>query len=343
MITALIAAMIAVLGACTQASPPIEPYAWSLPAGFPTPRVPADNPMSVDKVELGRYLFHDTQLSGNGTQACASCHVQELAFTDARATAIGSTGAAGRHNSMSLTNVAYNSTHTWANPTVVDLEAQVLVPLFGTAPVELGITEDVLVARLRATPSYPAMFAAAFPDDPVVNVANAARAIASFERTLLSGGSRFDRHALTPPEQRGLALFESDALGCTSCHGGFNLTTATGDRVQMFNTGLYDPYPATDRGLAEITGLTSDTGRFKAPTLRNIELTAPYFHDGSAATLDEVIASYARGGRAANPDRSPLITGFAITAEEQADLVAFLDALSDDSLLTDPAFASPWP
>ncbi len=336
-------ALIAVLTACAAEPPPGEAYAWELPPGFVAPRVPADNPMSAGKVQLGRYLFHDTQLSGNGTQACASCHQQDKAFTDGRAMALGSTGSLGRHNSMSLTNVAYNSTQTWANPTVIDLEAQAVVPMFGTAPVELGITEDVLVARVRAEPIYQDLYAVAFPDDSdPFTVANTARAIASFERTILSGGSRFDRHALTAAEQRGLALFESAALGCKSCHGGFNLTTSVGDRVQMFNTGLYDPYPATDRGLAEITGLTSDTGRFKPPTLRNIALTAPYFHDGSAATLPEVIASYANGGRAASPDRSPLVTGFTITAEQQRDLVAFLGALTDDALLTDPAFANPW-
>ncbi len=338
-------ALIGVLatGACAEPPPVAAPYAWQLPPGFPTPRVPAENPMSADKVELGRHLFFDTRLSGNGTQACASCHAQERAFTDGRITALGSTGAAGRHNSMSLTNVAYNSAQTWANPDVVELEAQAVVPMFGTSPVELGLTPELLVARVRAEPRYQELFAIAFTEDAdPFTVANTARAIASFERTILSGGSRFDRAQLTGAEQRGLTLFESDALGCRQCHDGFNLTGSTGDRIQMFNTGLYDPYPDTDRGLAEVTGLTADTGRFKAPTLRNIAVTAPYFHDGSAATLDDVIDSYARGGRAHSPDRSPLVTGFTITPAQQADLVAFLGALTDDDLLADPAFANPW-
>jgi cytochrome c peroxidase len=322
-------ALIAVLGACAT-TPAAEPYAWDLPPGFPEPRVPADNPMSADKVELGRALFEDTRLSGNGAQSCASCHAADRAFTDGRTTAIGSTGAIGRHNSMSLTNVAYNSSQTWANPTVIDLEAQALVPMFGTSPVELGLTEDLLLARMRA--SYADQFATAFPDDAdPISTANTARAIASFERTLISGASRFDRHAMSPQEERGLALFESARLGCRGCHGGFNFTVATGDRIQMFNTALYDPYPATDRGLAEITQITADTGRFKPPTLRNIALSAPYMHDGSIATLDDVVDTYARGGRAASsPFRSPLVTGFAITADEKADLVAFLGALTDE-------------
>lgn len=324
-----VVALIAVLGACGT-TPASEPYAWDLPPGFPTPRVPADNPMTIDKVELGRALFNDTQLSGNGTQSCASCHLAELAFTDGRTTAIGSTGALGRHNSMSLTNVAYNSSHTWADPTVIDLEAQALVPLFGTSPVELGITEDVLLARMRA--SYADELAAAFPDDAdPITVTNVAKAVASFERTLISGSSRFDRKQLTPHEQRGLTLFESDRLGCRSCHGGFNFTVATGDRIQMFNTALYDPYPAHDSGLVEITQITADTGRFKPPTLRNIARTAPYMHDGSIATLGEVIDTYARGGRApTSPFRSVLVTSFSITEEEKADLVAFLGALTDE-------------
>ena len=322
-------ALIAVIGACAT-TPVAEPYAWELPPGFPAPRVPADNPMSADKVELGRALFHDTRLSGNGTQSCASCHVAELAFTDGRITAVGSTGAIGRHNSMSLTNVAYNSSQTWADPTLIDLEAQALVPMFGTSPVELGLTEELLLARMRA--SYADQLAAAFPDDAdPITAANVARAIASFERTLISASSRFDRHTMSPQEQRGLALFESDRLACRSCHGGFNFTVATGDRIQMFNTALYDPYPASDRGLAETTQLAADIGRFKPPTLRNIALTAPYMHDGSIATLDEVIDAYTSGGRAASsPFRSPLVNGFTLTPDEKADLVAFLGALTDE-------------
>lgn len=319
---------IALLSACTEAPAP-EPYAWDLPRGFQPPRVPADNPMSADKVELGRALFFDTQLSGNGTQACASCHQPEKAFTDGRATALGSTGAIGRHNSMSLVNVAYNASQTWANPTVIDLEAQAIVPMFGTAPVELGLTEDLLVARMRET--YADDFARAFPDDAdPISVTNTARAIASYERTLISASSRFDTKQLTASEQRGLALFESPRLGCTNCHGGFNFTVATGDRIQMFDTALYDPYPSTDRGLAEITQVATDTGRFKPPTLRNIALTAPYMHDGSIATLSEVIDAYAAGGRApTSANKSPLVRGFTITPDEKGDLLAFLDALTD--------------
>ena len=339
-------ALVALVTGCAVEAPAAD-YAWDLPRGFPAPRVPADNPMTAEKVELGRHLFYDARLSGNGTQSCASCHAPERAFTDGLVTAIGSTGAPGRHNAMSLTNVAYNSAQTWADPSVVDLESQALIPMFGTSPVELGLTEEVLLARLGADARYAALFAAA--SEPIT-VAAVTRAIASFERTILSGSSRFDRFsagdhtALSPSEQNGLALFESPTLGCRSCHDGFNLSSATA-RVQMFNTGLYNPYPASDRGLAEVTGLTSDTGRFKPPTLRNIALTAPYMHDGSVATLDDVLDIYAHGGRgdgAAVAYRSPLVTGFQISAAQKSDVVAFLGALTDDTLATNPALANPW-
>jgi cytochrome c peroxidase len=324
-----LALAIALLCGCTDAPAP-EPYAWDLPRGFQPPRVPADNPMSADKVELGRALFFDPRLSGNSTQSCASCHEPDLAFTDGRALAIGSTGALGRRSSMSLVNVAYSASLTWANPTVTSLEAQALVPMFGTSPVELGMTEEVLVARMRE--HYADDFARAFPDDAEpVTVTNVTRAIASYERTVISASSRFDTKDLTPSEARGLALFESPRLGCTNCHGGPTFSVATGDRIQMFDTALYDPYPATDRGLADLTDFAADIGRFKPPTLRNIALTAPYMHDGSIATLSDVIDHYAAGGRApTSPNKSPLVSGFTLSPDEKADLLAFLSALTDE-------------
>ena len=350
---------LAITGCAAEPPSAAGDYAWRLPAGMPTPRVPSDNAMSADKVELGRFLFYDTRLSADGSQSCASCHVQARAFTDGHITPLGITGEAGRHNSMSLANVAYNSSSTWASH-VVRLEDQAKLPMFGTTPVELGLagTEPELLARLAAEPIYAELVPRAFADERLT-VDNVTRAIASFERTIVSGSSRFDRFvagegtALSASEQRGLALFESARLGCRQCHGGFNLASSydhtampNGGQIQFFNTGLYNvdgigAYPAADPGLVEVTHDPRDMGRFRAPTLRNIALTAPYFHDGSAATLEAVIDHYASGG-IASPLKSPFMTGFTLTAGERADLVAFLGSLTDDMLVTDPGLASPW-
>jgi cytochrome c peroxidase len=348
------------LAACST-EPATNAWRWDLPPGFPEPRVPADNPMTADKVELGRHLFHDTRLSVNGTQACSSCHDQARAFTDGETAPLGATGEPGRHNSMSLANVAYNSSSTWAAH-VIRLEDQALRPMFGTAPVELGLTgvEADVLARLAAEPLYADLFPRTFADG--ITIDNVTRAIASFERTMLSGRSHFDRFlagdttALDDAARRGLALFESERLGCARCHGGFNLASSydhvglAEPRVQFFNTGLYNvdgagAYPAGDRGLYDTTGDPAHMGRFKAPTLRNIAVTAPYFHDGSAASLGEVIDTYAAGGRgdgATSPLKSIFITGFSLTDSERADLLAYLASLTDEHFLADPALASPW-
>lgn len=348
-------------------------YDWPLAAGLPVPLVPADNPMSAAKVELGRHLFYDTRLSANQTQSCASCHRQELAFSDGEVVSTGSTGESTRRNSMSLANVAYATTLTWANPTLLTLEQQALSPLFGTEPVELGMRgmDDVLLARLRAEPRYQELFPAAFPaDDDPFTLANVTRALASFERRLLSGSSPYDRYlagerdAISESARRGAALFASEKLECFHCHAGFNFQDSVAHegkpaRTGIYhNTGLYNVdghggYPEVDRGLHEFSGVTADTGRFRTPTLRNIAVTAPYMHDGSTATLSEVLDHYAAGGRTLeagpyagvgsdNPHKSRFIRGFELGAQEKADVIAFLDSLTDEEFLTDPELADPW-
>jgi len=349
------------------------PFEWELPPGFPPPEVPADNPMSAAKVALGRVLFYDTRLSGNGSYACASCHRRELAFTDGRAQALGSTGERHPRSAMSLANVAYNATLTWSDPGLQRLEEQALIPMFGEHPVELGLAgrENELLERLRADASLRALFAAAFPGDAApLAVANVTRAIASFERTLISGDSPYDRlvyrgemEALSEPAWRGMRLFFSDRLACSSCHGGFLFSGPirfAGGRappVVFHNTGLYnlDPsgaYPAPSRGLYDHTGRAADMGRFRAPTLRNIALTAPYMHDGSVVDLRGVIAHYAAGGRTIdggpyrgvgrdNRHKSERLRGFTLAPGEEDDLLEFLHSLTDTRFVTDPRFAAP--
>jgi cytochrome c peroxidase len=181
-----------------------EPYAWNLPKGFPAPAVPSDNPMSAAKVELGRYLFYDVRLSSNGTQSCATCHRQERAFTDGLGQSIGSTGEIHPRGSMSLANVAYATTLTWANPTLTRLEDQALVPMYGDHPVELGLNRsDVWLTMFQRDAVYADLFAAAFPGsaDPVTRD-NLVKALATFERSIISVRTR--RNAL---QQRVTVLF----------------------------------------------------------------------------------------------------------------------------------------
>jgi cytochrome c peroxidase len=354
--------------------PPDEPYPLALPPGFPRPSVPAHTPLRRPVVELGRHLFYDTRLSGNGTMSCATCHQQARAFTDGRALALGSTGQLHFRHTMSLVNVAYNSQNGWASTLHPELEEQMLIPLFGEEPVELGLAgrDAELFERLRAEPRYQALFPRAFPADadPFV-LRNLVRAIAAFERVILSYRSPFDRYAfggdadaISESAKRGEALFFSEDLECFHCHGGFNFANSVRhdgtffDETTFHNTGLYNvdgrgAYPAHDTGLMRQTEDPAHMGRFRAPTLRNIMVTAPYMHDGSIADIDGVIDHYARGGRliaegpnAGDGRRSPLksefVIGFTLSPQQREDLKAFLAALTDEALLHDPALSNPW-
>ena len=363
----------------TAATP--EAWVWDLPDTVPEPRVPADNPMTAEKVELGRFLFYDKRLSANETQSCGGCHVQELAFTDGLARAEGSTGQIHPRGSMSIANSAYAASLTWANESLVLLERQALVPIFGEDPVELGMAnmEDELLRRMREDQRYPEMFAAAFPDEQEpISLDGITKAIAAFQRGVTSFKSPIDRWqqgdrtALSESAQRGLALFfggtneagVDDAFECFHCHGGFLFSQSSDDAGQVFdqkffmNNGLYSldaegSYPAGNQGLFEMTGDPNDKGRFKPPSLRNIAVTAPYMHDGSIETLEDVLDHYARGGRLIesgpnagdgkdNPNKSALLNGFVMSEQEKQDIIAFLHALTDEDLLTNPAYSDPF-
>ncbi len=377
----LIAASCTVLG-CAKAAPIrlVEKQAVAgpvfdlrLPPGFPAPLVPADNPLSAAKVRLGRRLFYDRALSGNGTFSCASCHRQELAFTDGRAQAVGSTGELHPRSTMSLANAAYDATLTWADPELRTLEDQARVPMFNRHPVELGLAdrEEQVLERFRSDPDYVRMFRAAFDAEPVpVTMDSVVGALASFVRTLISGDSPYHRlvyrgemDALSESARRGMRLFFSERLGCANCHAGFMLSGpvvfegAAEIEPTFHNTGLYDidgkgAYPPGNRGLYERTGRPEDMGRFRAPTLSNVAITAPYMHDGSIESLEELVDFYAAGGRLVetgpwagdgrrNPYKSDLIRGFEIADGEEADLIRFLESLTDPGFLTNPSFSAP--
>ncbi len=350
-------------------------YHWAIPAPFPRPPVPADNPMSEAKVELGRHLFYERRLSATGQMSCASCHQQALAFTDGRPRAVGATGAIHPRGSMSLANVAYNPAFAWANPTLRSLEAQAVVPMLGTAPIEMGLRgrEAAVLAALVRDSIYRRLVPLAFPDSrSALTLTQVAMAIAAFERTLVSMQSPYDRYryggdttAISAAARRGEQFFFSGQRGgCFQCHGGWNFS---GDVVhegrrdvtpRFVNTGLYNlpgafSYPRSNTGAHEITGQPRDVGAFRVPTLRNIAVTAPYMHDGSIATLSEVLDHYAAGGRtitsgpyagrgADNPNKAASVHGFTMSRQDKQDLLAFLESLTDSAFLSNPAFANPW-
>lgn len=341
-------------------------YDWSLSKGFPRPDAPVTNRMSSAKVELGRHLFYDERMSVNGKQSCGSCHRQELAFTDGRARGEGTTGQIHPRGSMSLVNVAYAPLLTWANPNLSALEEQALVPILGVHPIELGLQgiTDRYRAQLRQDSTYQRLFAVAFPEDAdSYSLDNITKAIASFERSIVSTRSPYDRYryggdrdGISEAAKRGeILFFSSQRAGCFQCHGGWNFSGpvrfegSIQPEVAFHNTGLYNvagaiSYPSNNTGLHQHSGRPEDVGKFRAPTLRNIELTAPYMHDGSVATLEDVIDHYAAGGRApGNPNKSSILRGFQVSPGEKRDLVEFLRSLTDRELLLDPRWSNPWP
>jgi cytochrome c peroxidase len=337
-------------------------FDWNLPKGFPRPIVPADNPMSAAKVELGRYLFYDKRISVNGKESCGTCHRQELAFTDGRARAEGASGLLHPRSSMSLVNVAYAPLLTWANPALDTLEEQALTPMQGEEPIELGLKghEQEFLNILRRDPLYQHLFPQAFPEaGEVYTLQNVTKAIATFERTIISMRSPYDRYrwsgdssAISDSAKRGELVFSSSERGgCFQCHGGWNFTTIRFEgsrdrgaddepRGGFFNTGV-SLYGSPNRGLYEHTQRPADLGKFRAPSLRNIALTAPYMHDGSLATLEEVIDHYMAGGKMDHPNKSHILRPFRLTDGEKHDLIEFLKSLTDEELLHDPRWSDP--
>ncbi len=319
----LLGGVLAVNAAIDAFQDDVEPPAIEVPRGLPDEiPAPADNPLTVNRIELGRRLFFDAILSEDGSTSCSTCHLPERAFAGDKPKAIGVMGRQGRRNVPSILNRALGTSQFW-DGRAATLEEQALQPI--QSPTELGSSIDAVLERLQAHPEYPAAFNAAFTDG--VTADNLARAIAGFERSLLTGDSAVDRFrtnefvALTDAERQGLWIFESRGQ-CWRCHSGPNFTDE-----RFHNTGVSWGAEPTDLGRFEVTNDDSDRGKFKTPTLRNVALTAPYMHDGSIATLREVVEFYSRGGND-NPNLDPIVKPLELTERDINHLLAFLEAVT---------------
>ena len=329
------------------------PYTLAIPSHFPDMIIPEDNPMTVEGVELGRKLFYETKLSGDNTMACASCHAPSSAFSDPNQYSEGIDGIVGTRNSMALINLGWDDSFFW-DGRAITLEEQILMPV--EDPIEMHDTWAGVVSELNASTNYKNMFFKAF-GTPGIDSTRAAKAIAQFLRTMISGSSKYDVMykfenglPLSASEQgiyssisleawAGYDLFKSlNGADCFHCHNGPLM------QVKKFsNNGLDATF--TDLGRGGITGNPNDNGKFKVPTLRNIAYSAPYMHDGRFATLDEVINHYS-SGVSTSPTIDPLIEyasqgGVQLDAFEKDLLKQFLLTLSDESFINNPDFQEP--
>lgn len=330
----LLFAFCAVLNSCKKdpAILVVEDEIMAIPMGFPLINFPAENSYTKERWQLGKQLFFDKQLSKNNFISCASCHKQNLAFSDDMALSIGDDNTIGTSNAPTLANVAYHPYYTRAGG-VFTLEMQILVPIqehneFNTNMIDV-------VEKLNQNIMYQAMAQTAYNRELDAFVIT--RALATFERSLISGNSRFDdflykgnTNALNESEQRGFLLFTSNKTNCSSCHSGFNFTN-----YAFENNGLYENY--ADSGRMRLTQLPQDRAKFKVPTLRNIALTAPYMHNGGFNTLTDVLEHYNTGGQN-HTNKSILIKPLTLTTQEKQDLINFLHSLTDNKFIQNKNF-----
>ncbi len=331
----------------TPYSPTLQPL--NIPQIFSDnilpPIIPLDNPQTVEGVALGRKLFFDTILSANNSQACASCHSPENAFTDSDRFSEGIDGIQGNRNSMPIFNLAWNydDNFFWDGRSF-GLEKQALEPVEN--PIEMHNTWKEAIISLQNDGEYPNLFFDAFGTQTIDSIL-VTKAIAQFERTLISANSRFDKHllnqiTLTPSELNGFNVFMDESKGdCFHCHGNANNPLWTDN--DFHNNGLDATF--LDIGLGKFTGNPADNGKFKSPSLRNLKFTAPYMHDGRFATIDDVINHYSEG-LVNSSTIDPLMKavndgGVQLSASDKTDLKAFLLSLSDDEFITNPAFQNP--
>ncbi len=327
------------------------PYILEIPPFFPQVMIPQDNPLTVEGVELGRHLFWEKKLSGDNTMSCGTCHVPENSFSDPNQFSTGITGEMGNRQAMACVNLAWSKDFFW-DGRAPQLEDQVVGPVAN--PIEMNQDWDEAVLELADTDLYPPMFLAAFGNEEITKE-KCGKAMASFVRTMVAGNSKVDRqriglYTFTESEQRGFELFlkepdydaEPENAGggdCFHCHVTSLLQFSD---YQFHNNGLDETF--SDLGLGGVTGLATDEGKFKTPTLKNIELTAPYMHDGRFATLEEVVEHY-NSGTHESATLDPLMKytefGLMLTDQDKIDLIAFLKCMTDTEFTTNPAFQDP--
>lgn len=302
------------------------------PEGFPEFKAPSGEEINPIRFALGKKLFFDTRLSIDNSISCGSCHFQSNAFSDSRVSSVGVDGALGQRNSQPLFNLAWR-TRFFRDGGVDDLALSVLNPI--NNPHEMRFSISGVLKRLNENQAYQTLFRQAFNDTATAQ--NTIRALSVFQRMLISANSRYDQKYLqnkpinlTEQEQRGYELFFGNKTRCASCHGGFNFSNE-----EFRCNGLFESYP--DSGRQRITFLVADRGKFLVPSLRNVAVTAPYMHDGSIETLEEVIERYNQGGTSFF-NKDPQIQPLGLSNEEKADLKAFLLTLTDSSFLNNPAF-----
>lgn len=300
-------------------------YPYEVPLGLKAPDVPADNPVTDAKADLGKRLYFDKRLSRDGTVSCATCHAPEKGWTDQAPVSTGIKGQKGGVSAPTVLNAAYMDLQFW-DGRAASLEEQAKGPIQN--PVEMGFTHEEAVARLKTIRGYAEYFKRAFGDE-AIDIDRVAKAIATFERTVLTGNSPYDKwqagnkEAMSASAARGHDLFHGKA-NCAICHDGFNFSDSDFHNIGV-GMRAKDPNP----GRFAQTRNADHTGAFKTPTLRNLKYTAPYMHDGSEPTLEAVVEYYDKGG-AANPHLDGRMKPLGLTAREKKDLVEFMNALNGD-------------
>lgn len=327
----------------TEVENGLQTYTLQNPTGFPQMEIPADNPMTVEGVALGRKLFYDPILSGNQSQSCSSCHQQEFAFSDSgKRLSTGIDGLPGTRNAQAIVNPGFQQRFFW-DGRAIGLEQQILGPV--PNPLEMHLSWKKAAERLSNHPEYRKEFKRVFGSEKI-DSGHVSKAIAQFLRTFISANSRFDKRArnelnLSLSELNGYVIFNTERGDCFHCHPADGGRLFTDNRFH--NNGLDSVF--IDPGLFAISGNPADKGKFLTPSLRNIALTAPYMHDGRFATLEEVIEHYNHGGTPSStidPLMKNVGKGLNLTPKEKADLLAFLHALTDSSFIQDKRYSSPF-